>query len=190
MDDNFTNLQEIYRNTQLTVDSQDLLASIKKRRDKEKVKAWLDLVLGVCVSALIVYLLIAQSYSLLVTIVLILLVPIPIGFSIWAFRARSQKSSLETLDIAALIDIKQQQARTKVRYWKVSAIVMSILWAFLFFYLLYCVLRQQEYFTALVQVTTQLAILVLVWLRYLYLAGNLEDKTEGMKRVADLSNDN
>jgi hypothetical protein len=185
MDDDTKALQAIFQKNTPILDNKRLLISVKKQREKERLKARLELALGLCVSTFIVYLLIAESYSVILTIVLLGLAPIPIGFSFWAFKARAKKSSWETLDIEALIEMKKQQAITKVHYWRVSGIVISVLWSFLLIYFLYSLLSQQDHFIALIQIIVQLPILVLVWLRFLYLRGNLGREVSEIKQIVD-----
>jgi hypothetical protein len=185
MDDDTKALQDIFQKNTPILDNKRLLISVKKQRDKERLKGWLELALGLCVSTFIVYLLIAESYSVILTIVLLGLAPIPIGFSLWAFKARAKKSSWETVDIAALIEMKKQRAITTVHYWRVSGIVVSVLWSFLLIYFLYSLLSQQDHFIALIQMIVQLPILVLVWLRFLYLRGNLGKDISEIEQIVD-----
>lgn len=176
MDEQLKNWQNAYQQSTPEVDNDALLQKIKRQDKKDHVKSLVDIAFGIAVSSFIVFVLLTNSYGAFISLVLWVLVPVPIGFSVWAYKAKKTLSVHSQLDITALLNVNKQRAIQRVRYWKVSAYVLSLLWVCLLAYLGFTLLIQQSYTIALTQVLIQVPLVLAVIFRYRFLRKALPEQ--------------
>ncbi|TPV57366.1 hypothetical protein FJ444_13315 [Aestuariibacter sp. GS-14] len=127
MDNQFEKWQAAYQQQTPKVDTSALLNDVKATHRKETQKAWVDLLSGIAVSIFVLYTAIFVTESTLACLLLSAVVPVPMGFSVWSFVLR-RRGSDDTQSVAALLAEKKRQLQNKVKYWKVSAIGIAVLW--------------------------------------------------------------
>jgi len=91
----------------------------------------IELVLGLIVSAYCLYAALHVSDDIMAAVIFLAISPIPLGFSLWAFRLRHQSKQHQTIAVNQLLGIKKQQLNTQLRYWHFSFVGALALWLLL-----------------------------------------------------------
>jgi len=132
MSQQFEKWQQQYQQSAAPVNIEKLTQQLAKAHKRERLKAWGELILGFIVSIFCVYSAIYSvdkfTNTMLMRAVFLALSPIPIGFSIWAFKFRQKHWQQQSLNLKQLLSIKRKQALSQLHYWQVSALVVSALW--------------------------------------------------------------
>ena len=128
MDDKFKNWQQQYQQCTPDIDTQLLIKQVAIAQKKERLKAYSELALGAAVSVYCIYAAVMFAQSLLATVLFALLSVVPISFSMWSFKLRQKQWQQQSVDVNQLLAIKRQHLFAQLRYWRMNAIVVCLLW--------------------------------------------------------------
>ncbi|GAC16507.1 hypothetical protein [Aliiglaciecola lipolytica] len=176
MDPQFEQWQQSFQEGTPKVDVHKLAMQVSKNDKREKAKAWIDLIAGCCVSAFCVYFLLVYADTTLSKLLVATLSPIPLAFSLWAFRLRQSQSIEHSLDINQLLEFKRKKLYNQVYYWKVSAIVLTGLWLGLVAFAGVSFIYQVSDNLWLTQVLIQTIVLIVTWGRFVFLKKHLHKR--------------
>ncbi|MEP4890942.1 MAG: hypothetical protein ABJV04_13010 [Aliiglaciecola sp.] len=173
MDPQFEQWQQSFQQSTPQVDAQKLVSQVSKMHKRETLKALIDLVAGVMVSVFCVYVIIYHIDTTIGQLFVAILAPIPLAFSIWAYRLRKSASVEYSLDIHQLLQFKRQKLIKQVQYWRVSAWVVIGLWLGLFVVAsINYMFNGYEGFWS-IQVIIQTGVVMLTWARYRFVKQQL-----------------
>ncbi|MFC4698720.1 hypothetical protein ACFO4O_00915 [Glaciecola siphonariae] len=128
MNDNFEKWQQQYHQNTPSVDVGKLAKQVAKLQSKERLKAWSELVFGLVISVFCVVSALYFAQSATEKVIYLCLSPAPVGFALWAFSLTKKRWRQASYSTRELLDIKRQHEIDKVRYWRMSALVVSALW--------------------------------------------------------------
>lgn len=128
MDEQLQKWQQQYQNSTPSIDTQQLVKQVRKQIKKEKIKAWLDVIFGIIVSVYCLWAMIWFADSWQGALLFAALTPVPTSFGIWAFKLRNQQWGTNSLDPQALLIYKEKQLYTQLAYWRMSAILVGVIW--------------------------------------------------------------
>ena len=128
MDEKFKSWQQQYQQCTPDIDTQLLIKQVAIAQKKERLKAYSELVLGAAVSLYCIYASVMFAQSQLATVLFAFLSIVPIGFSVWSFKLRQKQWLQQSVDVNQLLAIKRQHLFSQLRYWRMNAIVVCLLW--------------------------------------------------------------
>jgi len=166
MDNQLSQWQKAFQSSTPQIDTEVLLQNIRKHHQKDRIKAWLDLLLGAGVSIFILYTIIFQAENSAFKFLLVALSPIPLVFGVWAFKLSHQREKITQLNVAQLLRLKQAQTYKTLRYWRVTAYIFTILWIALCVYSGLLMIKGEEASIWIIQVATQSCMFLFVHIRF------------------------
>lgn len=168
MDKQLEKWQQSYQQSTPSVDAEVLFRKTQKANYYSRMKAYADLILGFLVSAFCVYGFFILADTILLKVLLVVLTPIPAGFGVWFFLSRKKADKKLSLDIQSLLTTNKSQALLKIQYWRVSAIVIAIMWlsllAVIFLQIKNTDVFENWFVILLVQTPILIATLVRFWI--------------------------
>lgn len=169
MIDELEKWQQTYQQATPKVDAKVLLAKTRRLNRQEYLKTIFELIFGLIISLFCIYALfeIADSWSL--KILFGVLAPIPVSFGIWTYKQRSVLHASQSLDVQNLLAFNKANLLQKLRYWKVSYIIMSLLWMSLCVIFISQLINEQSTNIWLTILIVQTPIVLATILRYWFL---------------------
>ncbi|GAA6184034.1 hypothetical protein [Aliiglaciecola sp. NS0011-25] len=184
MDPKFEQWQQAFQQNTPKIDVHKLALQVARNNKREKLKAWIDLITGCGVSVFCVYFLLVYADTTLGKLLFAALSPIPLVFSLWAFRLRQSQPFEHSLDINQLLEFKRKKLSNQVYYWKVSAVILTALWLGLVGFAGLSFIKQGGESLWLTQVILQTLVLAGTWGRFIYLNKQLPKRLTEIDALA------
>jgi hypothetical protein len=176
MDEQFQQWQQQFQKSTPNLDTAALVKQVSRLQKKEKLKAWSEVFFGVLISAYCIFASLFYADSLIAVVLFLALSPIPIGFSVWAFRLKQQQWQQQSVDVNQLLKIKLNQLHTQLHYWYVSVIAYSGLWFALLIVITFNYFMFNGTFVLFTLAGVNALILLATLLRYFYLKQKLSQR--------------
>ncbi|MEC8376958.1 MAG: hypothetical protein VX078_19385 [Pseudomonadota bacterium] len=173
VDDQLAKWQTSFKQATPKVDVAALIEQTNKAQRALKMKAAVDLLLGVAVSLFCLYAMFFKAETSNQMLLFAVLAPVPLGFGIWGYKFRQTQLLTDTLDTKAMLDFKQHQLVQRVTYWKVSLYGFAVLWTALLAVSLYNFIVVNAYLIWTVQLAINSVLLLFVYWRYVRLKKQL-----------------
>jgi hypothetical protein len=131
MNDQLHKWQQQYQNSTPVVNSQKLVEHVKAKQKRDKLIAWSEIIFGTIISiyCLVAMFLFAENWQ--AAVIYGVLSPVPFSFSMWSFKNRKKQWQQANLNTQSLLNFKRQDALWQKKYWRISALVVTILWTLL-----------------------------------------------------------
>lgn len=173
LDKQLAQWQSAYKDATPSVDTDALIKETKSARFKLKLKAAVDLVLGLAVSVWCLTLVLFEPLSTYQFLLFMVLTPIPAAFGAWGYWVRQKQWKVQTLDVQSMLAFKQNQLKQQLHYWKISLYGCLALWCGLLALAVFNVLMFNAFTLWGTQLLINSVVVFIVYRRYKKLAADL-----------------